>query len=59
MLGLELFAVVAGDFIDVAALDGVAEWIYAAVRVAVAITGALIAGAIIRKIKTWLWGKNR
>lgn len=59
MLGLELFGVVAGHFIDVAALDGVAEWIYAAVRVAVAITGALIAGAIIRKIKTWLWGKNR
>ena len=45
MLGLELFGVVAGHFIDVAALDGAAEWIYAAVRVAVAITGALDRGS--------------
>lgn len=51
MLGLELFERVAGRFICVPALTGVMEWIYVAVRVTVAVTGALIAGAVIAKGK--------
>lgn len=51
MLGLELFEQVARRFIDVASLTGAVEWIYVAVRVTVAVTAALIAGAVIAKIK--------
>lgn len=54
MLGLELFEVVARHFVDVSAYTGAAEWIYAAIRVTVAVAGALIAGAVIAKLKECL-----
>lgn len=58
MLGLELFEQVARRFIDVASLNGVAEWVYVAVRVTVAVTAALIAGAVIARIKASLSDKR-
>lgn len=51
MLGLELFQIIAGRFIEVDALSGAVKWIYVAVRVTVAVAGALIAGALIDRIK--------
>ncbi len=51
MVGLEIFEVIVGRFVDVNAFTGVAEWIYVAIRVTVAISAALIGGAVIRWLK--------
>ena len=57
MLGLELFERVAVRVVDVASLTGVAEWLYVAIRVAVAVSAALLAGAVIRQVKS-IWQKG-
>lgn len=59
MLGLELFERVASRFIEVSALGGIVEWVYVAIRVTVAVTAALIAGAAITKIKECLLANKK
>lgn len=59
MLGLELFEVVARRFLDVSALSGAVEWLYVAVRVTAAVAGALVAGAVIAKLKERLLRKGK
>lgn len=58
MVGLEIFEIIARRFLDPAALNGAAEWIYAAVRVCAAIAGALAAGRVIDWLKAG-WGRIR
>lgn len=51
MVGLEIFEVVVSKFVDVTAFSGAVEWIYVAVRATVAISAALVGGAVIRWMK--------
>lgn len=47
LFGLEVFEMIAGKFIDVAGLNGLAKWIYVAVRVSASVCGCLLLGKMI------------